>query len=120
MDIRSDDLLQVLLEPIRRSFAFFVLLALTIIGSPLARRAAAISAGKLHSSRPTTRPDCPRRSPFAQKIQDALKSNNREAVALLAHYPLLVPDSIGRTTGLSESELHFRKTIMWPRRLHYG
>jgi hypothetical protein len=36
-----------------------------------------------------TRPDCPAAIAFLAKLQDALKSNNHEAVAALVNYPLL-------------------------------
>lgn len=39
---------------------------------------------------PSTRPDCPAAIAFFAKFQDALKSDNHQAVASLVNYPLLV------------------------------
>jgi hypothetical protein len=38
---------------------------------------------------PATRPDCPAAIAFLRKFQDALKRDDRPAVASLVHYPLL-------------------------------
>jgi hypothetical protein len=43
-----------------------------------------------------TRPDCPAAIAFLAKFQDALKSNDKSAVASLIHYPLLVVTAGGK------------------------
>jgi hypothetical protein len=53
---------------------------------------------------PATRPDCPAAIAFLAKFQDALKRNDRPAVASLVHYPLLVTDG-GRKQIHSRAEL---------------
>jgi hypothetical protein len=53
---------------------------------------------------PATRPDCPAAIAFLAKFQDALKRDDRPAVASLVHYPLLVPEG-GRKQIRSRAEL---------------
>jgi hypothetical protein len=53
---------------------------------------------------PATRPDCPAAIAFLAKFQDALKQNDRSAVASLVHYPLLVTEG-GRKQIHSRAQL---------------
>jgi hypothetical protein len=53
---------------------------------------------------PATRPDCPAAIAFLAKFQDALKRDDRAAVASLVHYPLLVTAG-GRKQIHSHAEL---------------
>ena len=50
----------------------------------------AASEGNCTLPDPATRPECPGAIAFLAKFQDALKRHDREAVASLVHYPLLV------------------------------
>jgi hypothetical protein len=54
---------------------------------------------------PATRPECPEAIAFLAKFQDALKSNDRKAVAPLVSYPLLVTGAPGRTQVRSRAQL---------------
>jgi len=47
----------------------------------------------------STRPDCPAAIAFLAKFQDALKHDDRRAVASLVHYPLLVTAGRKRRIG---------------------
>jgi hypothetical protein len=53
---------------------------------------------------PATRPDCPAAIAFLAKFQNALKRDDRPAVASLVHYPLLVTAG-GRKQIRSRAEL---------------
>jgi hypothetical protein len=75
---------------------FSLLLALVIGSAPLTRAQQHAPQGNCTHPDPATRPDCPGAIAFLAKFQDALKSNNREAVASLVNYPLLVPDEAGK------------------------
>jgi hypothetical protein len=75
---------------------FSLLLALVIGSAPLIRAQQHGPDGNCTHPDPATRPDCPGAIAFLAKFQDALKSNNREAVASLVNYPLLVPDEAGK------------------------
>jgi hypothetical protein len=81
-----------------------LVLALTI-GAPLARAQEHSPQGNCTHPDPATRPDCPGAIAFLAKFQDALKSNNHEAVALLINYPLLVTGAAGRTQVRSRAQL---------------
>jgi hypothetical protein len=90
----------------RGHIALLCLLALAIAAVPPA------SAQQQHASQgncthpdPATRPDCPDAIAFLAKFQDALKSNNREAVALLVNYPLLLTGAAGRAKIFSRAQL---------------
>jgi hypothetical protein len=65
--------------------------ALVIYASALAhaQQKEATSTGNCTHPDPATRPDCSGAIAFFVKFQDALKRNDREAVASLVHYPLL-------------------------------
>jgi hypothetical protein len=75
---------------------FSLLLALVIGSAPLTRAQQHAPQGNCTHPDPATRPDCPGAIAFLAKFQDALRSNNREAVASLVNYPLLVPDEAGK------------------------
>jgi hypothetical protein len=54
-----------------------------------AQQSNAASTGNCTHPDPATRPDCPGAISFLARFQDALKRNDREAVASLVNYPLL-------------------------------
>jgi hypothetical protein len=87
-----------------RALLFSLLLALSIGTSSLAAQQQAPRGNCTHPD-PATRPDCPDAIAFLAKFQDALKSNNHEAVALLVNYPLLVTGTAGRTQIRSRAQL---------------
>lgn len=84
---------------------FSLLLAVTITCTPLAQAQQHAPQGNCTHPDAATRPDCPDAIAFLAKFQAALKSNNREAVALLANYPLLVTGAAGRTQVRSRAQL---------------
>jgi hypothetical protein len=84
---------------------FSLLLAFPIGFAPLARAQQHATQGNCTHPDSATRPDCPGAIAFLAKFQDALKSNNREAVALLVNYPLLVTGAAGRTQVRSRAQL---------------
>lgn len=84
---------------------FSLLLALTIASAPPARGQEHAPQGNCTHPDPATRPDCPDAIAFLAKFQDALKSNNHAAVALLVNYPLLVTGAAGRTQVRSRAQL---------------
>jgi len=81
------------------------LFALTFGASPLAGAQEHAAQGNCTHPGPATRPDCPDAIAFLAKFQDALKSGNQEAVALLVNYPLLVTGAAGRTQVRSRAQL---------------
>jgi hypothetical protein len=81
-----------------------LLLAFAIGSSSLAAQQKAPQGNCTHPD-PATRPDCPDAIAFLAKFQDALKANNREAVALLINYPLLVTGAAGKTQVRSRAQL---------------
>jgi hypothetical protein len=82
-----------------------LLLALVIGSAPLARAQQHAPQGNCTHRDPATRPDCPDAIAFLAKFQDALKSDNHEAVAVLVNYPLLVTAAAGRTHVRSRAQL---------------
>ncbi len=84
---------------------FSLLLALVIGNSSRARAQQRAPQGNCTHPDPATRPDCPDAIAFLAKFQDALKSKNHEAVALLVNYPLLVTGAAGRTHVRSRAQL---------------
>ena len=82
-----------------------ILFALTIGASPLANAQEHAAQGNCTHPGPATRLDCPDAIAFLAKFQDALKSGNHEAVALLVNYPLLVTGAAGRTQVRSRAQL---------------
>jgi hypothetical protein len=81
------------------------LFALTLAAAPLARAQEPASQGNCTHPGPDARPDCPDAIAFLAKFQDALKSNDHEAVALLVNYPLLITGAAGRTHVRSRAQL---------------
>jgi hypothetical protein len=81
---------------------FFPLLLGT---APLALAQQHSSQGNCTHPDAATRPDCPEAIAFLAKFQDALKSKDREAVAQLVSYPLLVTGKAGRTQVRSRAQL---------------
>jgi hypothetical protein len=65
-----------------------LLLAFVIGGSAWAHAQQHAPQGNCTHPDPATRPDCPGAIAFLAKFQDALKSNDHEAVAMLVNYPL--------------------------------
>jgi hypothetical protein len=84
-------------------FALALALSAPTLGRAQSGKAA--PTGNCTHSDPATRPDCPDAIAFLAKFQDALKSNNSEAVALLVNYPLLVTGAAGRTQVRSRAQL---------------
>lgn len=80
----------------------FLTLALGNAPSALAQQS---SPGNCTHPDPATRPECPEAIAFLAKFQDALKSNDRKAVALLVSYPLLVTGAAGRVHVRSRAQL---------------
>lgn len=80
----------------RGRIALLCLLALVIGGAPLARAQQHAPRGNCTHPDPVTWPDCPDAIAFLAKFQSALKSNDREAVASLVNYPLLVTGAAGK------------------------
>jgi hypothetical protein len=64
----------------------------------------AASEGNCTHPDPATRPDCSGAIAFLAKFQDALKQHDREAVASLVNYPLLVTAG-GKTRIRSRAQL---------------
>jgi hypothetical protein len=89
----------------RRHIALLCLLALAIAPVPLARAQQHTSQGNCTHPDPSVWPDCPEAIAFLAKFQSALKSNNREAVAMLVNYPLLVTGAAGRSHVRSRAQL---------------
>jgi hypothetical protein len=67
---------------------FSLLLALLIGSAPLTRAQQHGPQGNCTHPDPATRPECPGAIAFLAKFQDALKSNDHEAAAMLVNYPL--------------------------------
>ena len=86
-------------------FRVLLLLSLLFALTSPARAQQQSPQGNCTHPDPSTRPDCPDAIAFLAKFQDALKSNNREAVALLVNYPLLVTGAAGRTHVRSRAQL---------------
>jgi hypothetical protein len=82
-----------------------LLLALVIASAPLARAQQHAPQGNCTHPDPAIWPDCPDAIAFLAKFQAALQSNNREAVAMLVNYPLLVTGGTGRTHVRSRAQL---------------
>jgi hypothetical protein len=82
-----------------------LLLALTLGSAPLARAQQHAAQGNCTHPDPAAWPDCPDAIAFLAKFQDALKSNNREAIASLVNYPLLVTGAAGKTHVRSRAQL---------------
>jgi hypothetical protein len=88
-----------------------VLLALAIHGTPLAGAQKEPvpqqpePTGNCTHSEPAARPDCSGAIAFLAKFQNALKNNNREAIASLVNYPLRVPDAVGTRRIRSRAQL---------------
>jgi hypothetical protein len=82
-----------------------LLLALAIGASPLARAQQHAPQGNCTHPDPAIWPDCPDAIAFLAKFQSVLRSNNREAVAMLVNYPLLVTGATGRTHVRSREQL---------------
>jgi hypothetical protein len=82
-----------------------LLLALVIGGAPLTRAQQHAPQGNCTHPDPAIWPDCPDAIAFLAKFQYALKSNNREAVAMLVNYPLLVTGGAGKTHVRSRAQL---------------
>ena len=84
----------------------FSLLLAFIVGSvPSARAQQHSSQGNCTHPDAATRPDCPEAIAFLAKFQGALRSKDREAVAQLVSYPLLVTGKAGRTQVRSRAQL---------------
>jgi hypothetical protein len=81
------------------------LLTLALGSSPPARAQEHPPQGNCTHPDPATRPDCPEALAFLAKFQDALKSNDRKAVAPLVSYPLLVTGAPGRMQVRSRAQL---------------
>ncbi len=92
-------------HPSRSALLCSLFFALTTCISPLARAQEHASQGNCTHPGPATRPDCPDAIAFLAKFQDALKSNDHEAVALLVNYPLLLTGAAGRTQIRSRAQL---------------
>jgi hypothetical protein len=84
----------------RQQLHTLLLLSLAFCSPALSRaqQSKAVSAGNCTHPDPSTRPDCPGAIAFLAKFQDALKRNDREAVASLVNYPLLATE--GGTTHI--------------------
>jgi hypothetical protein len=82
-----------------------LLLAFVIGSFPWAQAQQHAAQGNCTHPDPAIWPDCPDAIAFLAKFQDALKSNNHEAVALLVNYPLLVTGAAGRTHVRSRAQL---------------
>jgi hypothetical protein len=82
-----------------------LLLALVIGGSAWASAQRHAPQGNCTHPDPAIWPDCPDAIAFLAKFQSALKSNNREAVAMLVNYPLLVTGAAGKTHVRSRAQL---------------
>ena len=80
-------------------------LTLLLGNAPLALAQQQASPGNCTHPDPATRPECPEATAFLAKFQDALKSNDRKAVALLVSYPLLVTGAAGRVHVRSRAQL---------------
>jgi hypothetical protein len=79
------------LKPLHSLFLFSFALCSPARGH--AQQSNAASTGNCTHPDPATRPGCPGAIAFLAKFQDALKRNDREAVASLVNYPLLAtPD----------------------------
>ena len=89
----------------RHALLFPLLLALVIVGSALARAQEHAPQGNCTHPDPASRPDCPGAIAFLAKFQDALKSNNRDTVAHLVNYPLLVGNTVGQRHIRSRAQL---------------
>jgi hypothetical protein len=87
---------QIPLQPIHISLALALALCAPAFG--YARSHKAQPEGNCTHPDPATRPDCPGAIAFLAKLQDTLKQNDREAVASLVNYPLLV--SVGGRTRI--------------------
>jgi hypothetical protein len=83
----------------------WLLLTLALGNAPLALAQQQAAHGNCTHPDPATRPDCPEAIAFLAKFQDALKSNDRKAVAPLVSYPLLVTGAPGRMQVRSRAQL---------------
>ena len=81
------------------------LLTLALGNAPFALAQQQASQGNCTHPDPATRPECPEAIAFLAKFQDALKSDDRKAVALLVNYPLLVTGAAGRVHVRSRAQL---------------
>ena len=91
------------LKPFKNSQLFSLVLALS---SPaLGHAQEHVSQGNCTRADSAARPDCPDAIAFLAKFQDALKSNDHEAVAMLVNYPLLLTGAAGRTQVRSRAQL---------------
>jgi hypothetical protein len=81
------------------------LLTLTLGNAQFALAQQHSSPGNCTHPDPATRPECPEAIAFLAKFQDALKSDDRKAVALLVNYPLLVTGAAGRVHVRSRAQL---------------
>jgi hypothetical protein len=79
------------LKPLHTLFLLSLALCSPALG--YAQQGKAASPGNCTHPDPATRSDCPGAIAFLAKFQDALKRNDRKAVASLVNYPLLAaPD----------------------------